>query len=93
MAKEQEQVRSDEETPDGQETARQEPAEANVLTADDLIDVDETITFELKRGKTVTLKKLGYEDYIRLTQEVIAEGLLSLGKDPKDDKEAQAYLA
>ena len=84
MAKEQEAaVRSDEET----------PAEANVLTADDLIDVNETITFELKSGKTVTLKKLGYQDYIRLTQEVLAEGLLYMGKDQKDAKAAEAYLA
>ena len=81
------------ETQDGQETARQEPSDSNVLTAGDLIDVNETKTFELKNGKTVTFKKLGYEDYITLTQEVIAEGLLYLGKDPKDGEAAQTYLA
>ena len=82
-----------EETQDGQETARREPSDSNVLTASDLIDVNETKTFELKNGKTVTFKKLGYEDYITLTQEVIAEGLLYLGKDPKDGEAAQTYLA
>ena len=81
------------ETQDGQETARREPSDSNVLTASDLIDVNETKTFELKNGKTVTFKKLGYEDYITLTQEVIAEGLLYLGKDPKDGEAAQTYLA
>ena len=81
------------ETQDGQKTARREPSDSNVLTAGDLIDVNETKTFELKNGKTVTFKKLGYEDYITLTQEVIAEGLLYLGKDPKDGEAAQTYLA
>ena len=65
---------------DGQETARREPSDPNVLTAGDLIDVNETKTFELKNGKTVTFKKLGYEDYITLTQEVIAEGFAISGQ-------------